>query len=104
METRVAKLEDALQGINITLATMTEQLRHLATKADLEQVRTGIQAVRTDTASLAGKLDGKAAATDLAELKGRVGRIPTVPMLTGLLALATAFLAAWPWIKHQLLG
>ena len=29
MEAQVTKLEDALQGINITLATMTEQLKHL---------------------------------------------------------------------------
>lgn len=99
MEARVAKLEDTLQGIGITLATMTEQLKHVATKADMEQLRAEIQAVRTDSAVLSGKLDGKASAVDLGRLDSRVGRIPTVPVLVGLLALVSTFLAAWPWIR-----
>ena len=92
MEARVAKLEDTLQGIGITLATMTEQLKHVATSAEVEKVR-------TEVATSAAKLDGKANATDLRELVGRVGRIPTVPIMVGLLAIAGAISAAWPWIR-----
>ena len=70
-------------------------MRYLATTES-------VQVVRTEIATLAGKLDGKAAATDLAELRGRVGRIPTVPVLAGLLAIATAIVTKWPWIASHL--
>lgn len=97
MEARVAKLENALQGINVTLARMDERLGHLATAASLESLR-------ADVATLAGKLDGKASAIDLAELKGRVGRITTVPVLASMLTILALVAAAWPWIKQHLIG
>ncbi len=104
MDARVTKLEDALQGINVSLATISEQLKHVATQADMQQLRVEIQAVRTDNASLVGKLDSKAGAVELGTLQGKVGRIPTVPVIAGILAVLTAIAAAWPWIKHQVVG
>ena len=75
---------------------MTEQLKHLSTSADVEKVR-------TEVATLAVKLEGKADATDIRELKGRVGRIPTVPAMVGLFTLAGIVSAYWPWISLHVL-
>ena len=94
-EARVTELEDAFQGINVTLARMDEWLAHLATEA-------GFERLRTEMVALAGKVDGKANATDLAELKGRVCRIPTVPVLASMLAVAGIVVAIRPWIVRHI--
>ncbi len=64
----------------------------------------GVEKVRTEVATLSGKLETKADATDLRELKGRVGRIPTVPVLASMLTILALIAAAWPWIKQHLIG
>ena len=88
-----------MHRIDVSLATIGEQLRHLATAAD-------VQAVRVEVATLSGKIDGKAEKADLADLRGRVGRIPTVPVMLGVITAAGLILEAIPWLHahiHQVI-
>ena len=96
MQARVAKLEDAFREISVTLGRLDVRLGQLASSADLERLR-------TELVNLAGRIDGKAGAADLAELKGKVGRIPTVPVLVGMLTIVVIVLRAWPWIALHVL-
>ena len=87
---RIRELEKGAKSIETNLAIVLEKLDHVARSVDLERIR-------TDIANVSGKLDLKASAIDVAELKGRVLRIPTVPTLVGLGVLLTmaAGLARW---------
>ena len=87
-EPRVSALEASVVSIDKTLAVMSEQLKHVASREEL--------------AIVSAKLDGKASATDLAELKGRVARIPTVPVLVSVGILISLLVAAASWLLRHL--
>ena len=97
MDARVSRLEESTKRVDVSLAIITEQLRHLATAAD-------VQGIRTEIATLSAKIDGKAGATDLSELKGRVGRIPTVPVMLGVITIAGFILEAIPWLHAHVVA
>ncbi len=87
IERRVRVLETSFHSLDKTLCIIVEQLKHVATREDL--------------AVISGKLDTKASATELAELKGLVARIPTVPVLVSILILISLLFAAASWtVRH----
>lgn len=128
LEPRVQALESSVASIHTTLAVMSEQMKHLATREDVQNVRTEIAAIygkldtsaaavsgkidtnivalsgRVDTtvAAFSSKIDRMTLATDLAELKGRVARIPTVPTLTSILVFVSLLFAAASWALRHL--
>ena len=117
LEPRVRALETSVASITTTLAVMSEQLKQLATREDVQAVRTELAGVsgkidtnvaalsgkvETTLASFSSKVDRMALATDLAELKGRVARIPTVPVLTSILLFVSLLFAAGTWVLRHL--
>lgn len=105
---RVSALEASFLSVDKTLAVMSEQLKHLASR---EELRTELAIISTkldgkasaaDLATLSGKVDRMASATELAELKGRVARIPTLPTLTSILVFVSLLFAAAAWALRHL--
>ena len=95
LDNAFSEMRDTLVRMDLSLATISERLSHTATRA-------GVESVRTEVATLSGKVDAKAEKVDVANLQGRVGRIPTAPTLLAIAALATVVAANWQWVLRHL--
>ena len=96
LEFRVQRLEEDVSAIkryteraDPALASIQADLKHLASSSD-------IQGLRGDIGALTAKLDGKADASVVSELKGGVDKLPTIKSVT---ALTSALLGAYALIK-----
>ncbi len=53
------ELKDQLSGQGLRLERLQEQVRHLPTADDIEEVRSGVAGVRADLASATAKIEGQ---------------------------------------------
>ncbi|MDE7540409.1 hypothetical protein [Gluconobacter sphaericus] len=82
MERRVGNLEQDAKAIQATLADMRVVLAGLATKSDIESMRSEVMAFRKEVNSMA---------VDVGTVKGRVQALPTLAALGTVAALLGAF-------------
>lgn len=82
MERRVGNLEQDIKAVQATLADMRVSLAALATKADIEIVRSEVLSFRKEVNSMA---------VDVGTVKGRVQALPTLTALGTVATLLGAF-------------
>jgi hypothetical protein len=80
LEQRVARLEDALKGIETALVEIRADLKHGAKASDITGLRSDFGGLRGDYANLKA---------DVAELRGRMSQMPT------LLQLVVTVITTW---------
>lgn len=100
MEKRVASLEADVRVIRDTLSDIRVQLANIPTKDDVSSVRSDLSPVRADVAAIKATLDGKAPASSVAEIKGRVDSLPTMPKITALMGLGITLCTAILGLYH----
>lgn len=85
MEQRVASLEAKMDKVQETLNSITVTLAKIeatiVTKDDISPVRSDVAVIKTS-------LDAKATSASVAEIKGRVDALPTMPKISAILVLA----------------
>lgn len=85
VEGRLGRVEDKLDRMNETLARIEGRLEGVASKGDVEGVK--------------ASLPTYASATDMAFVKGRVQRLPTMGSLSALLVIAAGLWAFMPKLQ-----
>lgn len=77
LETKMDKVQETLHAITVTLAKIEATM---VTKDDISPVRSDVAVIKT-------ALDAKATSASVAEIKGHVDALPTMPKLSALLAV-----------------
>lgn len=105
MERRVAKLEDKMDGVQVTLnaiqVTLAEMRASMATKDDISSIRADLSPIRADISSIKASLEGKASASSVSELKGRIDSLPGIAKISAVVALIGAALKYFPGIFNH---
>ncbi|MFT8655920.1 MAG: hypothetical protein ABF785_04420 [Acetobacter papayae] len=101
MEKRVASLETDVRAIRDTLTDIRVLLASVATKDDVASIRSDLSPMRADIAAVKTSLEGKATASSVAELKGRVDSLPGIAKISAVVALIGAALKFFPWIFNH---
>lgn len=94
MQRRVTSLETDVKAIRDTLTDIRVQLANMPTKDDISPIRADIASIKTS-------LEGKATASSVAELKGRVDSLPGIAKISAVVALIGAALKFFPWIFNH---
>lgn len=87
MERRVATLESDVRTIRDTLADIRVLLANVPTKDDVSLIRSDLSPIRADIASIKSSMEGKATNSSVAEIKGQVSTLPTIPKISALMAV-----------------
>jgi uncharacterized coiled-coil protein SlyX len=97
IETRVGNLEKSISEIEKTLSKMNDKLTEMPKMSDL-------YSIKVDIARIEAKLDSKASAVDLSEVKGQLKNMPStwqliVTLLSCMLGVAGFVFAIVKYVK-----